>query len=49
MGEIWSEYEPDIDGCDEYQTLDEIDKSQKHFDDDMSSENTDNRFEGLGV
>ena len=29
LGEMRHEYEPDIDGGDEYQILDEIEKSQK--------------------
>ena len=49
LGEIRYEYEPDIDGSDEYQILDEIEKSQKDSDDDMSSEYINNRFEELGV
>ena len=49
LGEIRHEYEPDVDGSDEYQILDEIEKSQKDSDDDMSSEYINSRFEGLGV
>ena len=49
LGEIRYEYEPDVDGDDEYQILDEIEKSQKDSDDDMSSEYINNRFEELGV
>ena len=49
MGEVRYEYEPDVDGDDEYQILDEIEKSQKDSDADMSSEYIDSRFEELGV
>ena len=49
LGEIRYEYEPDVGGDDEYQILDEIEKSQKDSDDDMSSEYINNRFEELGV
>ena len=49
LGEIRYEYEPDVDGDDEYQILDEIEKSQKDSDDDMSSEYINSRFEELGV
>ena len=49
LGEIRYEYEPDVDGDDEYQLLDEIEKSQKDTDDDMSREYIDSRFEELGV
>ena len=49
LGKIRYEYEPDIDGGDEYQILDEIEKSQKDSDDDMSSEYINNRFEEQGV
>ena len=49
LGEIRHEYEPDVDGSDEYQILDEIEKSQKDSDDDMSSEYINSRFEELGV
>ena len=49
LGEIRYEYEPDVDGDDEYQILDEIEKSQKDTYDDMSSEYIDNRFQELGV
>ena len=49
LGEIRYEYEPDIDGSDEYQILDEIEKSQKDSNDDMSSKYINNRFEELGV
>ena len=49
LGEIRYEYEPDVGGDDEYQILDEIEKSQKDSDDDMSSEYINSRFEELGV
>ncbi len=49
LGEIRYEYEPDVDGDDEYQLLDEIEKSQKDTDDDMNREYIDSRFEELGV
>tara|TARA_A100001015_G_scaffold166671_1_gene185267 strand:- start:206 stop:508 length:303 start_codon:yes stop_codon:yes gene_type:complete len=49
LGEIRYEYEPDVGGDDEYQILDEIEKSQKDSDNDMSSEYINNRFEELGV
>ena len=49
LGEIQYEYEADVGGDDEYQILDEIEKSQKDSDDDMSSEYINNRFEELGV
>ncbi len=49
MGEIRYEYEPDVDGDDEYQMLDEIEKSQKDSDDDMSSDYIHSRFDELGV
>ena len=49
LGKIRYEYEPDIDGGDEYQILDEIEKSQKDSYDHMSSEYINNRFEELGV
>ena len=49
LGEIRYEYEPDVDGDDEYQILDEIEKSQKDSDYDMSSEYINSRFEELGV
>ena len=49
LGKIRYEYEPDIDGGNEYQILDEMEKSQKDSYDDMSSEYINNRFEGLGV
>ena len=49
LGEIRHEYEPDFDGSDEYQILDEIERSQKDSDDDMSSEYINSRFEELGV
>ena len=49
LGEIRYEYEPDVGGDDEYQILDEIEKSQKDFNDDMSSEYINSRFEELGV
>ena len=49
LGEIRYEYEPDVGGDDEYQILDEIEKSQKDSDDDMSSEYINNRFEELEV
>ena len=49
LREIRYEYEPDVDGDDEYSVLDEIEKSQRDSDDDMSSEYIDSRFEELGV
>lgn len=49
LGEIRYEYEPDIDGDDEYTILGEIEKNQGDTDDDMSSEYIDSRFEELGV
>ena len=49
LGEIRYEYEPDVGGDDEYQILDEIEKSQKDTDDDMSSDYINSRFEELGV
>ena len=49
LGEIRYAYEPDFDGDDEYQILDDIEKSQKDTDDDMSSVYIDSRFEELGV
>ena len=49
LGKIRYEYEPDIDGGNEYQILDEMEKSQKDSYDDMSSEYINNRFEELGV
>ena len=49
LGEIRYEYEPDVDGDDEYSILDEIEKSQRDSDDDMSSEYIYNRFKELGV
>ena len=49
LGKIRYEYEPDIDGGDEYQILDEMEKSQKDSYDDMSSEYINNWFEELGV
>ena len=44
LGEIRYDYEPDVGGDDEYQILDEIEKSQRDCDDDMSSEYTYSRF-----
>ena len=35
LGEIRYEYEPDVDGGDEYSILDEIEKNQRDSDDDM--------------
>ena len=49
LGEIRYEYEPDFDGDDEYQILDEIEKNQKDSNDDMSSEYINSRFDELGV
>ena len=49
LGKIRYEYEPDIDGDDEYQTLVEIERSQKDSYDDISSEYINNQFEDLGV
>jgi len=49
LGQIRYEYEPDVDGDDEYQILDEIEKSQKDTDDDMSSDYIGSRFKELGV
>ncbi|MDA9690242.1 hypothetical protein N9V13_07535 [Betaproteobacteria bacterium] len=49
LGEIRYKYEPDVDGDDEYQILDEIEKSQKDSDSDMNSEYINGRFEELGV
>ena len=49
MGQIRYEYEPDVDGADEYQILNEIEKIQKDTDDDMSNEYIVSRFEELGV
>ena len=49
LGEIQYEYEADVGGDDEYQILDEIEKSQKDFDDDMRSDYINSRFEELGV
>ena len=49
LGEMRHEYEPDIDGGDEYQILDEIEKSQKDSYYHMSSEYINNRCEELGV
>ena len=49
LGEIRYKYEPDVGGDDEYQILDEIEKSQKDSDDDMSIEYINNRLEELGV
>ena len=49
LGKIRYEYEPDIDGGNEYQILDEMEKSQKDSYDDMSSEYINNWFEELGV
>ena len=49
LGEIRYEYEPDVGGDDEYQILDEIEKSQKDSDDDMSSDYINSRFEELGI
>ena len=49
LGEIRNEYDSGIDGGDEYQISDEIEKSQKDSDDDMSSEYINNRFEEQGV
>ena len=49
LGEILNEYDPGIDGGDEYQISDEIEKNQKDSDDDMSSEYINNRLEEHGV
>ena len=49
LGQIRYEYEPDVDGADEYQILNEIEKIQKDTDDDMSNEYIVSRFEELGV
>ena len=49
LGEIRYEYEPDVGGDDEYQILDEIEKSQKDSDDDMSSAYIKSRFDELRV
>ena len=44
LGEIRYEYETDVGGNDEYQILDEIEKSQKDSGDDMSSEYINSRY-----
>ena len=49
LGEIRYEYEPDVNGDDEYPILDELEKNQGDSDDDMSNEYINNRFEELGV
>ena len=49
LGEIRYEYEPDVGGDDEYQILDEIEKTQKDSDDDMSRKYINSRFGELGV
>ncbi|OUV03275.1 MAG: hypothetical protein CBC42_02105 [Betaproteobacteria bacterium TMED82] len=49
LGEIRYEYEPDVNGDDEYPMLDEIEKNQKDFNDDMSSDYIKSRFDELGV
>ena len=49
LGEIRYDYEPDVGGDDEYQILNEIEKSQRDSYDDMSSEYIYSRFEELGV
>ena len=49
LGEIRYEYEPDFDGDDGYQILDEIEKNQRDSDDDMNSGYINDRFEELGV
>ena len=49
LGEIRYEYEPDVNGEDEYPILDELEKNQEGSDDDMSSEYINSRFEELGV
>ena len=49
LGEIRYEYEPDVNGEDEYPILDELEKNQRDSDDDMSNEYINNRFEELGV
>ena len=50
LGEIRYEYEPgDDDDDDQYLILDELEKSQRDSDDDMSNEYINSRFEELGV
>ena len=49
LGKIRYEYEPDVNGEDEYPILDELEKTQRDSDDDMSNEYINNRFEELGV
>ena len=49
LGKIRYEYEPDVNGEDEYPILDELEKIQRDSDDDMSNEYINNRFEELGV
>ena len=38
LGKIRYEYEPDVNGEDEYPILDELEKIQRDSDDDMSNE-----------
>ena len=49
LGEIRYEYEPGVDDDDQYPILDELEKSQRDSDDDMSNEYLISRFEELGV
>ena len=49
LGEIRYEYEPGDDDDDQYLILDELEKSQRDSDDDMSNEYLISRFEELGV
>ena len=49
LGEVRYEFEPDEDGSDEYPTLEEIEKNQKDFSDDMSLDYLNKRFEELGI
>ena len=47
LGEIRYEYEPDENGDDEYPILDEIEKKQKDFDDDMTIHYINSRLDEL--
>lgn len=49
LGEVRYEFEPDEDGSDEYPILEEIEKNQKDFNDDMSLDYLNKRFEELGI
>ena len=49
LGEIRYEFEPDEDGSDEFPILEELEKNQKDFSDDMSLDYLNKRFEELGI